>query len=93
MEAVIVFALLTLAAWDAHRRAVADRKVAREFERAVTAELAKDLRACVEAVHKDRKVQADALENFLRQIKEVAKFSAEKHRELEMRAAGKKLPG
>lgn len=92
MYPFLTFLAFFLTAFEMHRRALADRRAAREFEKALTIEVAQRLEKLTLRMEADRGVQAAALENFLKQIREMVRFSEERRRELEIRLAGKKLP-
>jgi two-component sensor histidine kinase len=73
-------AALSLAAWDAWRRALA-------HDRARVSALSEKLTHLVES----NRLQKAALENFLKQISDVVGYSESKKRDLELKLASRKL--
>lgn len=73
-------AALSLAAWDMFRRWMA-------YDRAKLSGLSEKLTALIESNRISREAQLE----FLKQMRELVKFTEEKKRSLEMSLAGKKL--
>lgn len=99
--AITAFGLaLVLAAWDATRRFIADRKQAREFERDVAYELLQDLKQHGEELSSlrahlvEKQERTDkALGNFLTQVRELVRFSEDKAHAAQVKSLNKALEG
>lgn len=91
MYALIAVIVVCAASLGWHALTLRDRALAREFDRKVSTEAAERIVKLQEFLQRDRETQKSALEEFLRQMAKMTRFSEERYRELEMRAASKKL--
>jgi hypothetical protein len=91
MYYAIAVVIVSALAWDILRRALEDRRAAREFDKRLASELTTKLADLTQKLEQRVQVQERALSNFLEQCRELVKFSESHRRDAELRSLGKAL--